>query len=207
MLLYLARNQETWRGDLVFVVHYLFWILVIGARSGPIGVASVVFPPFFLVPVLHGYMLLKIDDAVGRRLLPSSAKYVSRSEKRRSPLFVLPLFPEQIRWESRLRRTNNQSRSCSKKSAHGDGENAGGALAAGKHGAYIQIPSFANHLFEDKAVANVSQLQKAKTLVIDVRNNAGGVKETAAADRDIDGPQLSRMEGIYASSHQLVRFL
>lgn len=47
MLLYLARNHETWRGDLVFVVHYLFWILVIGERSGPIGVASVVFSAVF----------------------------------------------------------------------------------------------------------------------------------------------------------------
>jgi len=49
-LLYFVRNQAIWRGSLVFALHYVFWVLVIGdlgVRSGPAtSIATVLFPVF-----------------------------------------------------------------------------------------------------------------------------------------------------------------
>jgi C-terminal processing protease CtpA/Prc len=41
--------------------------------------------------------------------------------------------------------------------------------------AYIRIPSFSGPLFEAMALGYVRQFQNAKTLIIDVRNNGGGI--------------------------------
>jgi hypothetical protein len=47
VLVYLFRKRSLWWGTLIFVVHYLVWVCVMGAISGPPNFGSVVLSPIF----------------------------------------------------------------------------------------------------------------------------------------------------------------
>ncbi len=70
-ILYLVRNQPIWRGTLIFVLHYVFWVLVMGERSGPTTnialVLSIVFPCSGLawLRYIRGLRPLSTNAAIG----------------------------------------------------------------------------------------------------------------------------------------------
>ena len=47
VLVYLLRKRSLWWGTSIFVVHYILWVCVMGAISGPPNFASVVLSPIF----------------------------------------------------------------------------------------------------------------------------------------------------------------
>jgi carboxyl-terminal processing protease len=62
----------------------------------------------------------------------------------------------------------------------------------------IRIPAFFNPLFEQTALEYVHQYQHAKTLMIDVRNNAGGIPPSQLIKALIDHPYRTWKESTTA---------
>lgn len=66
-ILYLVRKGPIWLGALVFVFHYIFWVLVIGVRSGPVTITAMVLS---LVFPCSGFAWLRYIQALRSQQLP-----------------------------------------------------------------------------------------------------------------------------------------
>jgi carboxyl-terminal processing protease len=124
-----------------------------------------------------GDVLSKIDGIDAETFFRQQQKFISGSNEaaQRHNLFFLPyLFPERFTLTLEDGRSVVVDRTANKLSAGGK-TNSDGRWLTQNAVAYIHIPSFAEPMFEDKALAYVIQFEKAKTLIVDVRNNAGGL--------------------------------
>lgn len=69
--------------------------------------------------------------------------------------------------------------------------------------AYIRIPAFLRPPFEERALDYVHQFQNAKTLIIDVRNNGGGIPPKRLVAALMDRPYRTWKESTTARLHWL----
>jgi len=66
--------------------------------------------------------------------------------------------------------------------------------------AYIRIPAFFGPALEEQALSYVRQFHCAKVLIIDVRNNAGGIPPTRLISAIMDRPHRGWAESTAACS-------
>jgi len=131
----------------------------------------------FTPSIKAGDVLSKIDGTEAEDFFRQQQKYISGSNEaaQRHDLFFLPyLFPERFTLTLEGGRSVVVDRTASKPSAETK-TNPDGRWLTQSTVAYIHIPSFVDPMVEEKTVAYVIQFEKAKTLIIDVRNNAGGL--------------------------------
>ncbi len=123
-----------------------------------------------------GDVLSKIDGIETEIFFRQQQKFISGSNEAAQShnLFFLPyLFPERFTLTLEDRRSVVVDRAANKPSAEGKTSPEGRWLTQDTI-AYIRIPSFAEPLFEEKALDYLTQFKKTRTLILDVRNNAGG---------------------------------
>jgi carboxyl-terminal processing protease len=127
-----------------------------------------------------GDVLSKIDGIEAETFFRRQQKYISGSNEaaQRHNLFFLPyLFPGRFTLTFEGGRSVEVDRTANNLPAEGKTSPEGRWLTK-ETIAYIRIPSFAEPLFEEKALAQILRFEKAKTLIVDVRNNAGGLMPT-----------------------------
>lgn len=66
-ILYLVRKGPVWAGTIVFIFHYIFWVFVMGGRSGPVTTTAMVFS---LVFPCSGFAWLRYVQALRSQELP-----------------------------------------------------------------------------------------------------------------------------------------
>ncbi len=129
------------------------------------------------VNVKAGDVLSKIDGIETETFFRQQQEYIAGSSEaaQRHNLFFLPtLFPEKFSLTLADGRSIAVDRTANKLSGESN-TNPQGRWLTQDSIAYIRIPSFAEPVFEEKALAYLLQFGKANTLIIDVRNNAGGL--------------------------------
>jgi carboxyl-terminal processing protease len=127
--------------------------------------------------VKAGDVLSKIDGIEVETFFRQQQKYISGSNEaaqRYNFFFLTHLFPERFTLTLEDGRSIGVDRAANKLPSEARANPEGHWLTQNTV-AYIHIPSFADPLAEEKALAYVTQFEKARTLIIDVRNNAGGL--------------------------------
>ncbi|HEY7354583.1 MAG TPA: S41 family peptidase [Terriglobales bacterium] len=123
-----------------------------------------------------GDVLSKIDGIEVETYFRQHQKYISASSEaaQRHNFFLLPyLLPLRFIVTLEDGRKINVDRSANNSAP--TNTSAAGRWLRQNTVAYIQIPSFATPLSEQKALDLVGQFQKARTIIFDVRNNEGGL--------------------------------
>ncbi len=174
--------------------HTLFWDSWLGEFYGqPLGFYAApldgkwVIRTSSLDGLKPGDVLATVDNVGVQDLFQKTQKYISASSEaaQRRNLFLLPyLFSEQFSLTLEGDRTMTVNR-ASVKEHHDDVE--GRWLKPGEL-AYVRIPDFFSPLLQEKALTYVRQFQKAKALIIDVRNNPGGIPPTRLIEALMDRP-------------------
>jgi carboxyl-terminal processing protease len=121
-----------------------------------------------------GDTIVGIDGHPTEEFAGQQVAYISASSDtaRRRNLFLLPyLFPKQFTLTLEDGRKVVVDRTTTKLP---DTKTGGHWLKQGQV-AYIRIPSFFYPVLEDAALSYVNQFRNAKVLIIDVRNNPGGI--------------------------------
>ncbi len=121
-----------------------------------------------------GDVISKIDDLAIEAFFLEHRRYISASSTVTQPrnLFLFPyLFPEQFTLTLEDSRHVTVDRTSTTKTEQ---KTEGRWLKKGAI-AYIRIPSFFDALSEQMALGYVRQFRKAGTLIIDVRDNPGGI--------------------------------
>jgi carboxyl-terminal processing protease len=141
----------------------------------------------FLAALQPGDIIVRIDNAPTEAFFQLQQRYISASSSaaQRHNLFLLPyLFPEQftLTLDGDRKVTINRE-----KIKEPEQRTDGRWLKPGATG-YIRIPSFSRPHFEEMALDCVRQFQNAKTLIIDVRNNGGGIPPKRLIQALIDRP-------------------
>jgi len=130
-----------------------------------------------LPSIKPGDVVAKVEDTDIEIYFRQQQKYIagsSETAQRHNFFFLAYLFPQQFTLTLGNGRKISIDRSTSKLPVETRVNTEGRWLRQDTVG-YIRIPSLANPVLEEKALAFVNQFQKAKALVIDVRNNAGGL--------------------------------
>jgi carboxyl-terminal processing protease len=143
-----------------------------------------------------GDIVASINDGQLKDFFTQQQKYISGSSEaaQRHNLFLLPyLFPEQFLLTLDDGRTVTVKRGASPEHQ----ENVAGRWLKQSEVAYIRIPSFFSPLFEENALGYVRQFQKAKVLVIDVRENPGGIPPSRLTEALMDRPYRGWKESTY----------
>jgi carboxyl-terminal processing protease len=128
----------------------------------------------FLDSLKPGDILSRIDDTPIEAFFLQQRRYISASSTaalRRNLFLFSYLFPEQFTLTLKDGRQVVINRAASKKLP----EKTEGRWVKPGATAYIRIPSFFDPLLEQRALDYVRQFRRAKVLIIDVRNNPGGV--------------------------------
>jgi len=134
-----------------------------------------------------GDVLSMIDDTDLETFFRQQQKYISGSSEagqRHNFFFLSYLFPQQFTLALVDGRTVTVARAGNKPPSIKTIPE--GRWIKQDAVAYIRIPSFANLSSEEKSLAFVVQFQKAKTLIIDVRNNPGGLSQRRLVDALMD---------------------
>jgi len=119
-------------------------------------------------------VIIKINDTPAEAFFEQQQRYISASSiaAQRHNLFLLPyLFPEQFT----LILDGNRKVEIDREKFNPPEQKTEGRWLKSGQLAYIRIPAFSYPPFEQKALDYVRQFQNAKTLIIDVRNNSGGL--------------------------------
>jgi carboxyl-terminal processing protease len=122
-----------------------------------------------------GDIVAKIDDMPTEIFFRQREKYIAGSNEsaQRRSLFSLPyLFPEQFAITLEGGQTIRVDRTANRPTANIP--KIEGRWLTESTTAYIRISSFTDPAFEEGAAGYVVQFKKARTLILDVRNNAGG---------------------------------
>jgi carboxyl-terminal processing protease len=161
--------------------HTFFWDSWLDESNGqPLGFYGMpldgkwVIRTSFLNNLKPGDVISEIDNTTVEAFFLQQRRYISGANKsaERRNLFLLPyLFPEQftLKLEDGHRVVVNRTELAKPKE-----RTEGRWMKPGKV-AYIQIPAFFDPALETMALDAVRQFHKAETLIIDVRNNAGGI--------------------------------
>jgi carboxyl-terminal processing protease len=174
--------------------HTLFWDSwldknfgqPLGFYAGPLNGKWVIWTSS--LPALKpGDVLDRVDDRTIEDFFRRQLRYISASSvaAQRHNLFLLPhLFPEQFTLTLGDGRKVVVDRTSVREPAM---KTDGHWLKQGQM-AYIRIPSFFQPMLEDKALNYLSQFRNARTLIIDVRNNPGGLSPTRLVRALMDRP-------------------
>ena len=128
----------------------------------------------FLESLKPGDVVSLIDGTAVEAFFLRERRYISASSlaAQRSNLFLYPyLFPEQFTLTLEDRRQVSINRTVLTRRP----EKTEGRWVRPGATAYIRIPSFFNPSQEEEALDFVRQFHKSKVLIIDVRNNPGGI--------------------------------
>ena len=128
----------------------------------------------FLDNLKPGDIISKVDDTTIEAFFLQQRRYLSASSTaaQRRNLFLFPyLFPEQFTLTLESGRQVVVNRAKLKKPP----ERTEGHWVKPGMTAYIRIPAFFDPALEEQALRFVRQCHRAKILIIDVRNNAGGI--------------------------------
>jgi carboxyl-terminal processing protease len=141
----------------------------------------------FLPGLSPGDVITSIDDTPTEAFFQQEQRYISASSTaaQRSNLFLMPyLFPEQFT----LTLDGNREVAIDREKFKEPGQQTDGRWLRSGITAYIRIPSFYRPDFEQRAVDYVRQFHGAKTLIVDVRNNRGGILPKQLIKALIDRP-------------------
>jgi carboxyl-terminal processing protease len=159
--------------------HTFFWDSELDKINQPLGFYAApldgywVVQSSFLPDLKPGNIIVKIDNTPIESFFQQQQRYISASSvgAQRHNLFLLPyLFPEQftLTLDDRKVKIDREKFNPPGHATEGRWLKPGGA-------AYIRIPSFSDFQFEVNALEYVRRFQSAKTLIIDIRNNPGGI--------------------------------
>jgi carboxyl-terminal processing protease len=141
----------------------------------------------FVNDLRPGDVLDKIDDIAIEAFFLQQQRYISASSPtaRRHNLFLLPyLFPEQFT----LALGDGRQVAVNRPTLSNHSEKTEGRWLKPGVTAYIRIPEFFDPSFEGRAVDYVRQFHTAKVLLIDVRNNSGGISPWRLIGTIMDRP-------------------
>ena len=153
----------------------------------------------FLDNLKPGDSISKIDDTAIEAFFLQQRRYISASSTaaQRRNLFLLPyLFPEQFTLTLEGGRQITVNRANLKKPP----EKPEGRWVKPGATAYIRIPAFFDPSLEEDALNYVRQFRRAKLLLIDVRNNAGGIPPARLISALMDRPYRGWTESTAACS-------
>ena len=158
----------------------------LGFYAAPLGGYWVV-QTSFLPTLKPGDIIVSIDNMPAEAFFDEQQRYISASSTaaQRHNLFLLPyLFPEQVT----LTLDGDRKVTIDRAKFKAPGQKTDGHWLKPGTTAYIRIPSFYRLPFEQTALDYVRQFHNAKTLIIDVRNNRGGVLPQQLIKSLIDRP-------------------
>lgn len=141
----------------------------------------------FLDSLKAGDIIASLGNTPTEAFFQQQQRYISASSTaaQRHNMFLYPyLFPQQFTLTLEDGRTVAINRSSVKEFE----PNAEGRWLKQGQTAYIRIPSFFYPILEDKALDYVSQFRTAKALIIDVRNNPGGLQPMRLLKALMDRP-------------------
>jgi carboxyl-terminal processing protease len=183
--------------------HTFFWDSWLQKFNQPLGfyVAPLdgywVVQTSFLTNLKPGDVIVKIDNTPAEAFFQQQQRYIAASSlaAQRHNLFLLPyLFPEQFT----LTLDGDRKITVDRQELKAPEGNTEGRWLKPGATAYIRIPAFLNPRFEQTALEYVHQFQHAKTLIIDVRNNAGGIPPKRLVKALIDRPYHTWKESTLA---------
>lgn len=160
--------------------HTFFWDTWLDKSNQPLGFYAAPLGGYWVVqtsllPGLKpGDVIVRIDHTPAESFFQQQQRYIAASSAAalRHNLFLLPyLFPEHFTLTLDGDRKVTVDR---EKFKQPEQKTEGRWLKPGVT-AYIRIPAFFHLPLEEKALDYVYQFQSAKTLIIDVRNNGGGI--------------------------------
>jgi carboxyl-terminal processing protease len=144
-----------------------------------------------------GDIIVKIDSTPTEAFFQQQQRYIAASSTsaQRQNLFLLPyLFPEQFT----LTLDGNRSVTINREKLKLPEQKTEGRWLKPGVSAYIRIPTFSHPAFEETALSLVRQYQKAKMLIIDVRNNGGGIPPKRLIKALMDRPYRTWKESTTA---------
>jgi carboxyl-terminal processing protease len=128
----------------------------------------------FLAGLKPGEVIVRINNTPTEAFFQQQQRYIAASSTaaQRHNLFLLPyLFPERFT----LTLDGDRKLTISREKIKEPERKTDGRWLKPGIIAYIRIPAFFHPSFEERALEYLRQFQDAKTLIIDVRNNAGGI--------------------------------
>ena len=160
--------------------HTFFWDTWLDKSNQPLGFYAAplggywVVQSSFLPSLKPGDIIASIDNTPVEAFFQQEQRYISASSTaaRRQNLFLFPyLFPEQFT----LTLDGDRKVAIDREKFKEPRQKADGRWLKPGATAYIRIPALNHPWFENGALDFVRQFRYAKTLIIDVRNNSGGV--------------------------------
>jgi carboxyl-terminal processing protease len=160
--------------------HTFFWDTWLDKSNQPLGFYAAplggywVIQSSFLPGLKPGDIIASIDNTPAEAFFQQRQRYISASSTlaQRHNLFLLPyLFPEQFT----LTLDGNRKVTIGREKSKEPEQKTDGRWLKPTVTAYIRIPAFNHPWFEESALEFVRQFRNAKTLIVDVRNNSGGV--------------------------------
>ena len=160
--------------------HTFFWDTSLDKSNQPLGFYAApldgywVVQSSFLPSLKPGDVLVSIHNTPIEAFFQQQQRYISASSPaaQRHHFFLLPyLFPEQFT----LTLDGNRKIPIDREKFKEAPQKTDGRWLKPGVTAYIRIPAFNHPWFEQSALDLVRQFRNAKTLIIDVRNNPGGV--------------------------------
>jgi carboxyl-terminal processing protease len=160
--------------------HTFFWDTWLDKFNQPIGFYAAplggywVVQSSFLPGLAAGDIIASIDGKPTEAFFQQQQCYIAASSiaAQRNDLFLFRyLFPEQFT----LTLDRNRKTVIDREKVNEPEQKTDGRWLKPSATAYIRIPSFAQLLFEEEALGFVRQFQNSKTLIIDLRNNSGGI--------------------------------
>lgn len=160
--------------------HTFFWDTWLDNNNQPMGFYASPLDGYWVVQrssisgLKAGDILVRIDNTPMDTFFQQQQRYVSASSvaAQLHNLFLLPyLFPQQFT----LTLDGDRKVLVDREKVNTPGQKTEGHWLKSGTIAYIRIPVFSDPEFEIQALEYVRQFQNAKTLIIDLRDNAGGI--------------------------------
>ncbi|MGA2387667.1 MAG: S41 family peptidase, partial [Candidatus Sulfotelmatobacter sp.] len=160
--------------------HTFFWDTWLDKSNQPLGFYAAplggywVVQSSFLPRLKPGDVIASIDNTPTEAFFQRQQRYISASSTaaQRHNLFLLPyLFPEQFT----LTLDGDRTVAIDREKFNEPGQMPDAHWVKPEVTAYIRVPAFNPPWFEQSAIDFVKRFGNAKTLIIDVRNNSGGV--------------------------------
>lgn len=160
--------------------HTFFWDTFLDQSNQPLGFYAAplegywVVQSSFLPSLKPGDIIVNIDNTSIEAFFQQQQRYISASSTaaQRRNLFLLPyLFPEHFT----LTLDGNRKVTIDREKIKEPAQKTEGRWLKPGVTAYIRIPALNQPWFEESALNLVRQFRHAKTMIIDVRGNSGGI--------------------------------
>ena len=192
------ERREFDRATIEFVAqlhngHTFFWDTWLDKSNQPLGFYAAplggywVVQRSFLPSLKPGDIIASIANTSTEAFFEQQQRYISASSTaaQRNNLFLLPyLFPEQFT----LTLDSNRKVTINREKVKETQQKTSGRWLKPGAAAYVHIPAFNHPKFEQAALDFIGQFRNAKTLIIDIRNNSGGVTPQRLIQTLMDKP-------------------